>query len=90
MSRILRHRYGRARLTYQQKKRLPPSAFALERRGDLPLTDEAGQLDPLHVRNAAARLSMMRHLRHVTPSEYRHALGRIRAAGARLGVEISA
>jgi hypothetical protein len=74
------------RLTYQQRKHLPNSAFALpEKRyggkGGLPITDAA------HIRNAAARLSMMRHRGSVTPAQYRRARTRIIRAACRHGVE---
>jgi hypothetical protein len=80
------------RLSYQQRSHLPNSAFALpEKRrrgkGGLPLTDERGRLDPGHIRNAAARLSMMRHMGTVTPEQYRRARRRIISAACKTGVE---
>lgn len=80
------------RLSYRERAHLPDSAFALpEKRrrgkGGLPLTDERGRLDPRHIRNAAARLSMMRHMRTVTPDQYRRAKRRITAAACKTGVE---
>lgn len=79
----LRQRYGRAHLSYAERQRLPARAFALEARRELPLVDAT------HVRDAASRLSMMRHLRHVTPAEARHASKRLHAAARRFGVELS-
>lgn len=79
-----RRRRARSRLTYQQRHHLPHKSFALESREELPLIDAA------HVRNAPARLSEMKHFGHVTPSEYRHALRRIKKAAKRYGVRISA
>jgi len=74
---------GEDRLSYSQKKNLPASAFALPEKRALPLIDAA------HVRNASARLSMMRHEGHVTKAEYAKAHKRIVAAGKKFGVQIS-
>lgn len=59
-----------ARLTSQQRRHLPDSAFALPYRRKLPLTDARGRLDRKHIGNAAARLSMMRRRRTISPSDY--------------------
>ncbi len=57
-----------ARLTYQQRKRLPTSVFAIPERRAYPIHDRA------HARNALARVSQ-----HGTPEEKR----RVRMAVAR-------
>jgi hypothetical protein len=59
-----------ARLTSQQRRHLPDSAFALPYKRKLPLTDARGRLDRKHIGNAAARLSMMRRRRTISPSDY--------------------
>jgi hypothetical protein len=72
---------GEARLTYQQKKRLRRTSFALPERRALPLTDAA------HVRNAAARLAQMRKRGTVTPEEYRRAKRAIIRRACKFGVQ---
>ena len=69
-----------SRLTYQEKKRLPASAFALPERRMFPLVDKERAAD------AMARLSMSWNLGHLTESEYTRAHKAIRAAEARFGV----
>lgn len=59
-----------AKLSYRARKALPDSAFALPKERKLPLTNARGHLDPKHIGNAAARLSMMRHRRTISPSDY--------------------
>jgi hypothetical protein len=71
------------RLTYARRKNLPNSAFALPERRELPLIDSE------HIRNAAARLSMMRNEGHVTRAEYEAAHRRIVSAGKRHGIHVS-
>jgi hypothetical protein len=65
------------RLSYQQRKNLPDSAFALPKTRDLPLTNASGNWDPHHVNNAAARLSMMWNERTISAPEYDAALRKI-------------
>jgi hypothetical protein len=79
----LHKRYGRSKLSYVQKTHIPTHKFALEARRQLPL------IDAHHVRAAMARLSMMRHMHHVTPREYHHALQRIKHAAKHFGIHIS-
>jgi thioredoxin reductase (NADPH) len=74
------------RLTYKQKEKLPDSAFALPKTRDLPLTDKRGKLDPRHVGNAAARLSMMWHEKTVSRAEFEEASRRIERARKKLGL----
>jgi hypothetical protein len=78
-------------LTYVDRSKLPDSAFALpERRhggrGGLPLTNKHGHLDPKHIGNAAARLSMMVNRGSVTRGEAQRAHARIRAAACKVGM----
>lgn len=81
------HAYGAARLSYSARKGLPRTSryFALPHHngGALPLVDDKGRLDPRHINNAAARLSMMRHEHHVSGKEYREAMKHIEAAKLR-------
>jgi hypothetical protein len=59
-----------ARLTYHARKNLPDSAFALPAKRKLPLTNARGRLDPHHIGNAAARLSMMRRRKTISHGDY--------------------
>jgi len=72
------------RLTDKQRKNLPDSAFALPKTRDLPLTGKNGKLDPRHVNNAAARLSMMWHEKTVSRAEFEEASRRIERARKKL------
>lgn len=74
------------RLTYEERKKLPASAFALPKRRQLPLTNARGELDAKHVDNAAARLSMMDHEGEVTKAEFQSATRKIAEARKRLGL----
>jgi DNA repair protein RadC len=76
-------------VSYADRQKLPARAFALPERRALLLTDAHGKVDEGHVKAAAGRLSMMRRLRHVTPSEYQEALRRIRRAGRQVGVQVA-
>ena len=78
------------RLTYDERKKLPASAFALPKRRELPLTNGKGELDPKYVDNAAARLSMMDHEGHVTKAEKESAHKKIEAAKKKLGLPYEA
>jgi len=83
---------GEARLSYQARKHLPDSAFALpelrkDGKGGLPLTDAQGRLDPRHVSNAASRLAQMRKRGTVTGSQYDRARRAIERAACKTGVE---
>ncbi len=80
------------RISYEQRKHIPRKFFALPERapgpGSLPLSNPEGtKLDPKHAANAAARLSMMRRLGHVTPAEYNRARLAIMRAACKVGVE---
>ncbi len=81
------------RIPYRERKFIPKRMYALPERapgkGALPLADPRRPhvYDPKHVRNAAARLSMMRNMGHVTPAEYRRAEKRIIHAACAVGVE---
>lgn len=75
------------RLTTAQRRHLPKSAFALPDRRALPLTDGDGNLDPHHIANAAARLSMMKNDLAVTEREYERAHERIRRAACKVGMD---
>jgi hypothetical protein len=79
----------REHVSYADRKKLKSSAFALPARRALLLTDKHGNVDAEHVRAAAARLSMMRNLGHVTRSEYAQAHRRIQQAGRKVGVDVS-
>jgi hypothetical protein len=70
-----------SRLTYQEKKRLPASVFALPERRMFPLVDAA------HAADAMARLSMSWNLGHLTKTEYERAHRAIRAAEKKFGVD---
>lgn len=69
------------KLSSAARKRLPSSAFADPAQRRLPIHDAK------HARNAMARLSMMRHQRHVTAAEYDRLRARILAAYDRFGIE---
>jgi hypothetical protein len=59
-----------ASLTYRARQNLPDSAFALPAKRKLPLTNARGRLDPHHIGNAAARLSMMRRRKTISHGDY--------------------
>jgi hypothetical protein len=75
-----------ARLSSHARRNLPDSAFALPKKRKLPLTDARGQLDRKHIGNAAARLSMMRHRRTISHSDYLTAHRAIARAEKRTGM----
>jgi hypothetical protein len=92
--RALGRRYGRTHVTYAERSKLPDSAFALPSKrhlghGGLLLTNKSGKLDAKHIHAAAARLSMMRNMRHVTAAEYSEAHGRIVRAAHKVGTGIT-
>ena len=79
--------HGSRRITHDERKYIASKWFALPERRALPLSNPEGtRLDPKHVANAAARLSMMRRQGHVTPSEWRRAATRIMRAACEVGV----
>jgi hypothetical protein len=76
-----------ARISSAQRAKLPARAFALPEKRALPLTDSSGKhLDAKHIRAAAARLSMMRNLGHVSKSEAARAHKRIELAAKKVGI----
>ena len=81
------------RIAYRERKFIPRKFFALPERapgkGALPLADprRPDRYDAKHVRNAAARLAMMRNMGHVTHEEYRRAERAIIRGACATGVE---
>lgn len=71
---------GGARLTYQEKKAAPKSAFALPEKRAFYIGDAT------HAANAMARLSMSWNMGHLTEAEYQRAHAAIRKAEAHFGV----
>lgn len=86
-------RHANRRIPYRQRKFIPKKFYALPERaphhGGLPLADprRPDRYDAAHVRNAAARLSMMRRRGSVTAEEYRRAERAIMKGACATGVE---
>ncbi len=76
------------KVSHADREKLPPSAFALKKRRALLLTDKDGKLDIGHVKAAAGRLSMMKHLGHLKPGEWKEGHARIMAAGKKVGLKV--
>lgn len=76
------------KVPHADRENLPPSAFALRKRRALLLTDKNGNLDAGHVKAAAGRLSMMKHLGHLKPGEWKEGHARIMAAGKKVGLKV--
>lgn len=86
--------FASRRIPYRERKFIPRHMYALPERapgrGSLPLADprHPNRYDAAHVRNAAARLNMMRHRRSVDVNEYHRASLAIQRGARTTGVQL--